>query len=151
MKTLQKLNFPEFELKIKNDVGQTFVFDSIRKKWLVLTPEEWVRQHLIHYLVSYKNYPPALISLEAGLKYHTLAKRTDVLVYDKNARPYLLVECKSAEVIINQKVVEQVSMYNKSVEAPFLCVTNGIKHYCWAVHNASGNFEMLNQIPEFGS
>lgn len=149
MKTYKKLNFPEFEPKLKNENNQTFVLDHIRKKWLLLTPEEWVRQHLVNYLITIKNYPASLISLEAGLKYNSLQKRSDILVYSKSRKPFLLVECKSTDVIINQKVIDQVSVYNKSINATFLCVSNGLKHYCWTFNKMNSEFEILNQIPDY--
>jgi hypothetical protein len=149
LKTFPKLDFPEVDLKLKHADGQTYVFDQIRKKWLLLTPEEWVRQHLVNYLVAFKKYPASLISLESGLKYNTLNKRSDVLVYDKNSKPFLLAECKSTEIAINQKVIEQVSMYNTSIKATNLLVTNGLKHYCWTYNTTLNKFELLQQIPEF--
>lgn len=149
LKTFKKLNFPEFEPKLKYKNNQTFILDSIRKKWLLLTPEEWVRQHLVNYLLTIKNYPASLISLETGLKYNSLQKRSDILVYNKAGNPFLLVECKSTEVTINQKVIDQVSVYNKSIHATFLCVTNGLKHYCWTFNKITSEFEILKQIPDF--
>jgi hypothetical protein len=149
MKTFEKLNFPEASLKIKYENVKPFVFDDIRKKWLVLTPEEWVRQHLVNYLIIHKSYPGSLISLEAGLKYNALSKRTDILVYNKMGNPLLVLECKASEVAITQKVIEQISVYNKTIGATYLCVTNGLKHYCWTFNEAQNNFDFLKQIPDF--
>lgn len=149
MKTFEKLNFPESSLKIKYDNLKPFVFDSIRKKWLVLTPEEWVRQHLINYLIIHKNYPASLISLEAGLKYNTLSKRTDVLVYNKSGKPFLIIECKAPKISIDQKVIEQIGVYNKTKDATYLCVTNGLKHYCWSYNEIENKFIFLQEIPDF--
>ncbi len=149
MKTFEKLNFPEVSLKIKYENVKPLVFDAIRKKWLVLTPEEWVRQHLVNYLIIHKNYPGSLISLEAGLKYNALSKRTDILVYNKMGNPLLVLECKASEVAITQKVIEQISVYNKTIGATYLCVTNGLKHYCWTFNEAQNKFDFLQQIPDF--
>jgi hypothetical protein len=149
MNAFERLNFPEVILKIKYENESPFVFDTIRKKWLVLTPEEWVRQHLVNYLVTQKSYPSSLISLEAGLKYNALSKRTDVLVYNKLGKPLMVLECKATKVPINQKVIEQISVYNKSIGANYLCVTNGIKHYCWTFNVSEHQFNFLQQIPNF--
>lgn len=149
MKSFERLNFPEVNLNIKYEGEQPLVFDFIRKKWLVLTPEEWVRQHLVNYLVTQKGYPPSLISLEAGLKYNRLSKRSDVLIYNKHGKPLFILECKAPEVAIAQKVIEQVSMYNKSIGAAFLCVTNGFKHYCWTFNPITKQFDFLPQLPNF--
>jgi hypothetical protein len=149
LKTFASLNFPEINLKTKEEQNTPFVFDFIRKKWLVLTPEEWVRQHLVNYLVTQKGFPASLISLEAGLKYNELKKRTDVVVYNKLGKPFMILECKAPEIAITQKVIEQVSMYNKTIGASFLCVTNGLKHYCWSFNILAQKFEFLQQIPDF--
>ncbi len=149
MKTFEKLNFPESSLKLKYDNLKPFVFDNIRKKWLLLTPEEWVRQHLVNYLVTHKNYPSSLISLEAGLKYNNLVKRTDLLIYNKMGVPLIIFECKASKGAINQKVIAQISVYNKTIGAAYLCVTNGLKHYCWTIVEAQNKFEFLQQIPDF--
>ena len=149
MKTFEKLNFPESSLKLKYDNLKPFVFDNIRKKWLLLTPEEWVRQHLVNYLVTHKNYPSSLISLEAGLKYNKLVKRTDLLVYNKMGLPLIIFECKASKVAIDQKVIAQISVYNKTIGAAYLCVTNGLKHYCWTIVETQNKFDFLQQIPDF--
>ncbi len=149
LKTFERLNFPDSDLKIKYEENRSLVFDFIRKKWLVLSPEEWVRQHLVNYLVMFKSYPPSLISLEAGLKYNALSKRSDVLVYNKLGHPLLILECKAPEVPVSQLVIDQVSIYNKTIGAEFLCVTNGLKHYCWTFKTSENKFEFLNQIPDF--
>lgn len=149
MKTFERLNLPDVELKIKEENQNTFVFDFIRKKWLVLTPEEWVRQHLVSYLIIHKHFPASLISLEAGLKYNSLNKRTDILIYNKLGKPLLIIECKAPEVPISQKVLAQVSIYNKTIKAHFLCVTNGIKHYCWTFNSLTNKFDFQKQIPDF--
>jgi hypothetical protein len=143
------LNFPDCELKIKDEENKSLVFDFIRKKWLVLTPEEWVRQHVVNYLVNYKSYPLSLISLEAGLKYNALSKRSDILVYNKLGHPLLIIECKAPEVVVSQLVIDQVSIYNKTIGAKFLYVTNGLKHYCWTFKALENKFEFLSQIPDF--
>lgn len=149
MKNFERLNFPDTSLKIKYDKEKPYVFDQIRKKWLLLTPEEWVRQHLVNYLITFKHYPASLISLEAGLKYNALSKRTDMLVFNKLGKPLMVLECKASEVAISQNVIEQVSRYNKTIQAKYLCVSNGLKHYCWTYNEEAQNFDFLNQIPDF--
>lgn len=123
------------------------VFDIIRKKYVILTPEEWVRQHVVHYLLQYHNYPKGLIKLEGGLKFHKLLKRTDILVHDHEGTPYLLVECKAPSIKINQKVIEQASIYNQKVSARFILLTNGMSHYCLVQEDGSDKFTMYGDIP----
>ena len=126
------------------------IFDAIRKKYVVLTPEEQVRQHLINYLVTEKNYPAMLISVELPLKYAQLKKRSDVLVSNRNGLPLMLVECKSPDVSITQKVFEQIAIYNLTIKAPYLMVTNGLKHYCMIAATEKSPVRFLDTIPEYG-
>jgi hypothetical protein len=149
LNNFERLNFPDTALKIKYENDRAFVFDNIRKKWLLLTPEEWVRQHLVNYLITFKHFPASLISLEAGLKYNTLAKRTDLVVYNKLGKALMVIECKASEVSISQQVIEQVSRYNKTIGAKYLCVSNGLKHYCWSFNEEMQQFDFLTEIPDF--
>lgn len=125
---LPKLNLPDFEPVLNEIDGQLFIWDGIRKKNLVLTPEEWVRQHWIHYLVSSLDYPKGLFSLEKGMKYNQLQKRTDIFILDANGEPYLLVECKAPKVKISQKTMEQAAMYHNKLKSRYLILSNGLKH-----------------------
>ena len=143
------LNFPTFEVRTKTKGERMLIFDSIRKKYVALTPEEWVRQHLIHYLVEDKGYPAMLISVEMPLKYAQMDKRSDVLVNDRNGQPLMLAECKAPEVNINQKVFEQIAVYNLTIQAPCLMITNGLQHYCLAAATDSSPACFLNEVPNY--
>ena len=126
---MEKLNLPQYSVRLKEEGGKQFIFDIVRKKYLVLTPEEWVRQNFIHFLINDKNYPAGLIAVEKGLKLNELQKRADVLVY-KNAQPMVLIECKAPGIKISREVFEQIARYNMVFKVPYLLVTNGMQHYC---------------------
>ncbi|KEO74841.1 type I restriction enzyme HsdR N-terminal domain-containing protein [Anditalea andensis] len=143
------LNLPTTDFQIKEIAGKLSIFDALRKKFLILTPEEWVRQHIIFYLVSYKNYPKSLITLERGVKYNTLHKRFDLLVMDRLGNPFLLVECKAPEIKLTQLTVEQVSIYNKTIGAPYMVITNGKQHICMGKDPISDQITQLNSFPDF--
>ncbi len=121
------LKYPPFEVQLKNKGSQTFIFDSIRKKWLVLTPEEWVRQHVINYLIAEKQFSPSLISVEKELKLNDLKKRYDIVVYSNDLKPYLIIECKAPYIELDELVIEQALRYNLILKAPLLMITNGVK------------------------
>ena len=146
---MQELNLPQYPLKIKEEGGTRYIFDSIRKKYLVLLPEEWVRQNFIQFLVRDKNYAASLIAIEKGLKLNELQKRADIVIYDKQAEPIVLIECKAPKVKINQEVFEQVARYNMVFKVPYLVVTNGLEHYCAKVNFETNSFEFLKDIPDY--
>jgi type I site-specific restriction endonuclease len=116
---------------------------------VVLTPEEWVRQHLIHWLHAHLQYPLALMSVERGTKYNTLQKRTDLRVYSAEGTPILLVECKAPQVSITEATVRQVAVYNQTVAAPYLLISNGREHYCWHVHPETSQITPIPILPSF--
>ena len=146
---LTALNFPAIDARTKSDGKRMLIFDSIRKKYVALTPEEWVRQHLIHYLIVEKNYSASLISVETPLKYARLNKRSDVLVNDRNGQPLMLAECKAPEVPVTQKVFEQIAIYNLTIQAPCLMVTNGLQHYCISAATESSPACFLDEVPVY--
>jgi len=146
---LTALNFPAIEVRTKAEGKRTLIFDSIRRKYVVLTPEEWVRQHLIHYLMMEKEYPAMLISVETPLKYARVDKRSDVLVNDRNGQPLMLAECKAPEIAITQKVFEQIAIYNLAIQAPCLMITNGLQHYCLSAATDSSSACFLNEVPVY--
>ena len=146
---MDKLSLPVFDINIKESDGKTVIFDIIRKKYIVLTPEEWVRQHFIHYLIAHLGYSKPLIAVEQGMKYNTLLKRTDIIVFDRAGAPLVLVECKEPSHRLNQKVMEQAMMYNKTIKAPYIIVSNGIDHSCMHIHPEKQKIEFLNTIPRF--
>ncbi|MEX2336903.1 MAG: type I restriction enzyme HsdR N-terminal domain-containing protein [Fulvivirga sp.] len=144
-----ELNLPKITCNIRKKEGKFEVFDIIRKKYVHLTPEEWVRQHLIHFLIYSKSYPRSLIKIESGLKYNRLQKRSDILVYDRTGRPFLIIECKSFDVKIDQSTVNQVSVYNRKLGAQFAVVSNGIIHYCCEYNGKTGSTSFTDSFPEF--
>lgn len=149
MDVLQPLNLPPYPFKITTQGGQLFIFDEIRKKELLLTPEEWVRQHYIQYLISVKNYPRGLIKLEGGITLNGLAKRSDIVVFDRNGNKILLIECKAPTVKISQKVFDQVARYNMVYKVPLIGVTNGLSHYQCAINFEAQNYTFVEEIPNY--
>lgn len=146
---MQSLNLPPASLKYKKVNGKTAVFDILRKKYILLTPEEWVRQHFVHFLINSHKYPKSLIKLESGVKYNDLRGRSDILVYDRSAEIFMLVECKSPETPLNNKVFEQASRYNINYKAKFLVITNGLKHFCCGINHLDGSYEFMPQLPPY--
>ena len=142
------INYPEPDFRIKNKEGKESIFDILRKKWVVLTPEEWVRQNFIKYLIEDKKYPSSLIATEKELRLGELKKRFDILVYDKNHKPWLMVECKSMEVKLDEAVLQQVLRYNISIPVKFLVITNGSNCYVW--ENKNGQLVECTEIPAMG-
>ncbi|MFT6867403.1 MAG: hypothetical protein ACJA08_002245 [Cyclobacteriaceae bacterium] len=128
---MQKLNLPEFDLRIKEEEGNQYIFDIIRKKYLVLTPEEWVRQNFVHLLINKLGYPRTLTKMEFPLTYFKSGKRSDILVLKRDMNPFILIECKAYDIKLNEETLRQASVYNKILKADFLAVTNGMKHYIW--------------------
>jgi len=146
---MQELNLPKYQFKLKEADGKIKIFDAFRKRYVVLTPEEWVRQNFLQYLITEKKYAASLIAVEAGLKYNELQKRADILVYDKQGSPFLLVECKAPEVKISQDVFDQVAGYNMSFKVTYLVVTNGMDHFCCKMDYEKNNYRFLEEIPVF--
>ncbi|MEP0714219.1 type I restriction enzyme HsdR N-terminal domain-containing protein [Algoriphagus sp.] len=145
---LPHLNLPQFDPQLLQKEGKFWVFDSLRKKHLVLTPEEWVRQHWVNFLITQLNFPKGLLALEKGLMYNKLLKRTDVVVWDKSGKPYLLIECKAPKVKLTQKTIEQACMYHKELKTPFLLISNGLQHICLSFDVLSEKFTQVNNFPE---
>ena len=146
---MQSLNLPQFKWDIRKEAESTTIFDAIRKKHVILTPEEWVRQHFVHYLMSHLNYPKSLISMERGLAYNRLKKRTDILIYDRTGIPFMLVECKASHVKIDTNVFKQASVYNKTLKASYLVVTNGLQHFCCFIDHTNSSYKFIDQLPVF--
>ena len=120
------LKYPLFNTKLKKQKGQTYIFDEVRKKWLLLTPEEWVRQHLIHYLILEKKYPVSLISVEKEIILNELKKRYDIVIYNKQLVPVVVIECKAPYIELDKTVVEQALRYNLIIKAKYLMISNGV-------------------------
>ena len=143
------LNLPQYPLRLKYADQQELVFDQIRKKYVLLTSEEWVRQHFVNYLIHDLNYPKSLVNIERGLMVNNLGKRTDILIYDQDIKPHLLVECKAAHINLDQKAMEQLAIYNRTIKAKYLVLTNGLNHYCCGMDYDLGSYQFLPKIPSF--
>lgn len=143
-----ELSLPAFEYKVKKQSGTVMIFDIIRKKFVVLTPEEWVRQHVIHYLTEVKHIPVALIAVEREIDLYGLRRRFDVVVFDRTGNPWLLVECKAPSVVLNRQVFDQAFRYNITLEAPYVAITNGVKHFCGKIERSRG-FVFLSDFPDY--
>jgi hypothetical protein len=151
MDLLQPLNLPPHPFKIKDDGGRLLLFDELRKKDIILTPEEWVRQHMVQFLINTKKYPRSLIKLEGGLKLHGMAKRSDIVVFNNSGEKMLMVECKAPVVAITQKAFEQVARYNMVHKVPYLAVSNGLQHYYCRIYIEEERYEFINELPEYGA
>jgi hypothetical protein len=147
---MESLNLPTYLFRLKEDKGKKYIFDEIRRRFVLLTPEEWVRQHVIHFLVNLKSFPLSLISIEKGFSHNRRKQRFDLLVYDRKGNPLMLVECKAPAVEINQHVFDQAGRYNNKYRASYLMITNGIKHYCCLIHETNRQFRFLHDIPDYG-
>ncbi len=145
---MQKLNYPSYTFKLKTNENKTLIFDIVRKKYVTLTPEEWVRQHTIHYLFKEKNYPISLMAVEKQLKIRTLRKRIDIVSYTNDGIPFLIVECKAPSVQISQDTFDQIARYNLKLEAQILMVTNGISHYYCVMNHKKQAYEFLSELPD---
>ena len=146
---LPQLNFPNIILKTKLVKGTTQVFDVVRKKYFQLTGEEWVRQHCIHYLNNYKDYPFGLMGVEKLIRYNTLRNRADIVIYNKEGNPYMIVECKAASVSISQDTFYQIAKYNAKLRVKYLLVTNGLVHFCCQMNYKNNKVIFLDGIPKF--
>ena len=131
------LNLPTYQFKISKLNEKPFIYDIIRRKLVSLTPEEWVRQHIINYLVYHKNYNKTLIAVERKLTYLNTIKRFDILVFNKNAEPEILIECKAPNIILNNETALQLALYNQQYKAKIIMISNGINHFAWQLdHNS---------------
>lgn len=140
---------PFYDCKLKKSGANTLIFDPVRQKYVILTPEEWVRQHFLYYLTAYLGYPRSHISIERGTTYNTMAKRTDLRVYGPTGSPLMLVECKASFGKIDEIALNQALVYNRVVKAPFLVLTNGLEHFCWKIDPSSQRWQVLTRIPEY--
>ncbi len=140
------INYPEYPFKIQKEAGKDQIFDPLRKSWVVLTPEEWVRQNFIQYLIQIKQYPTALIAIEKTIQLGELKKRFDLIVY-KNNTPWILIECKEANVSISEKTLEQILQYQQVVEASYLVMTNG--HSTYGAKIETGKLHYLQSLPDY--
>ena len=149
MKKLPQLNLPPKEFRITLQNGKRVIWDLIRKKYVILSPEEWVRQNIIVYLIEELDYPKSLFKIESGLSYHRKQKRSDIVVCSSDGSPFLLVECKAPSIHINQKVIDQAAVYNKSIQAEFIAISNGINHYVWLLNKLTNTYTQERSFPTF--
>ena len=140
-----KIEYPPYQPKIKKEQSIELIFDEVRKRWVALTPEEWVRQNFLQYLTKIKLYPAALIAVEKEIALGELKKRFDIVVYDKDSKPWMIIECKEMNVALDQQVLDQVLRYNIPMQVPYLVITNG--SYCFAFENKGGQLIELNLLP----
>ncbi len=146
---MQKLNFPTYSFRFKNSENKRLIFDRIRKKFVVLQPEEWVRQHCVQYLIQMKKYPISLINVEKELRINTLLKRYDIVVFNPDGSIHLIVECKASKIDIKQDTFDQIARYNLKLNATYLMVTNGINHYYCQMDFQNERYEFLRDIPDY--
>lgn len=146
---MQPLNLPTYNFRIKSSENKLAIFDIVRKKYVVLTPEEWVRQHLIHYLIEEKNYPISLIAVEKKVTINKLTKRTDILIFNSVGLPEIIVECKAPSIKINQDTFDQIALYNLKLEAKYLIVSNGLDHFFCSMDSKNECYLFLENIPNY--
>jgi len=146
---MQELNLPSYNFRLKKDDGQNRIFDEIRKKFVALTPEEWVRQHFIRFLIDKKSVPAGLMILEKQIIMNTMARRPDILIHNKQGEPILIVECKAPEVEVTQDAFDQIARYNSVLKVPYLIVTNGMRHYCCLMDYCDNTYRFLEDIPDY--
>jgi len=144
---MRRLNLPKYEIKISNHNGRAAILDIIRRKYVSLTPEEWVRQHFIHFLIEHKGYPTALLANEVELTCGQKHLRCDSVLYGRDARPRMIIEYKAPDIAITQKVFNQISAYNLLLHVDYLIISNGMTHYCCKMDYANHSYEFLTDIP----
>jgi hypothetical protein len=141
-----KIEFPKLQVTLRQREGLNEVFDVIRKKWLQLTPEEWVRQNMIHYLFS-KQYPASLFAVEKEIKLGELYKRCDLVIYRRNSKPFMIIECKEMKVSLTKKTLDQILRYHITIPAKYLIITNG--SYCFGFEKTGNRFFEINEFPDY--
>lgn len=146
-----QINLPSFDIKVCENNGKPVVFDFLRKRYVALTPEEWVRQHFTHFLITHKNYPASLLANEITLTLNGMSRRCDSVLYDKQAQPRLIIEYKAPHIPITQKVFDQICAYNLTLRVKYLIVSNGIKHYCCRMDYERNVCTFLPDIPSYES
>lgn len=144
---MKQLNLPEYSFRISGTEGSEMIFDPLRKKYVKLTPEEWVRQNFVQYLIHEGKYPPGLIGIEVMSGFNKLRKRVDILVHNRAGQPVMIVECKAPDVKIDDDVFDQVVCYNMGFKVPYLIVTNGIVHYACRIYHEQKKYDFLLVIP----
>lgn len=145
------LNLPKYEAKIERKSEKVRIWDALRRRYVTLTPEEWVRQHFIHFLIGYKHYPSALLANEITLQLNGMKRRCDTVLYDRTMTPRMIIEYKAPHIAIDQKVFDQISRYNLVLRVDYLVVSNGLQHYCCRMNYSDQSYSFLREIPEYGT
>ncbi|MCR4582790.1 MAG: type I restriction enzyme HsdR N-terminal domain-containing protein [Prevotella sp.] len=146
---MYRLNLPEYEIKMRESAGKCQIFDFLRKKYVALTPEEWVRQHFVHFLVEHKHYPKGRLGNEVELTNGEKRLRCDTILYNKEAQPQMIIEYKAPTIQIQQKTFDQIAVYNLLLHVDYLIVSNGLQHYCGRMDYTNQKFLFLEEIPDF--
>lgn len=146
---MQKLNFNDYSFRFKNSENKVSIFDEIRKKFILLTPEEWVRVHVVRFLIEEKKYPKSYINVEKVVKINGMNKRYDIIVFNKDGSIFLLIECKAPEITIDQTTFDQIARYNMILNANYLMVTNGLNHYFCQMDFEREQYSFLRELPHF--
>ena len=144
---LELLNLPEFAFSVREQGQSKQIFDSVRKRFVSLTPEEWVRQHFLRFMIEHRKYPASLIAIEKLVKVNTLSQRTDIVVYNREGKPWMIVECKASSVKVSHETFLQAARYNLTLQVPYMALTNGLEHYCLFFNGKE--FEFLDNLPDF--
>ncbi|MDC9723027.1 MAG: type I restriction enzyme HsdR N-terminal domain-containing protein [Urechidicola sp.] len=146
---MHKLNLPSYQFKIKSSENKQLIFDTVRKKYMVLTPEEWVRQNFVQYLINEKNYPISMIAVEKQLSINNLKKRFDILIFNSDGSSKIIVECKAPTIKISQDTFDQIARYNLKLNADYLVVTNGLTHFSCKLDTLNEQYVFLQEIPNY--
>lgn len=146
---MNRLALPEFPVRITEEKGKKFIFDKVRKKHVALTPEEWVRQHFVNYLIMEKHYPIEMMGNEVAIKLHNTSKRCDTVVFNTTMEPLVIVEYKAPHIEITEDVFQQILRYNMALHARYLIVSNGMKHICCQIDYAEQKYSFLEEIPTY--
>ncbi len=148
---MQQLDFPKYHFRFKSNENKISIFDEIRKKFVILTPEEWVRQHVVQFLICEKHFPKGHINVEKELLLNQTKKRYDIVIYNTDGSIFLVVECKAPQIVISQDTFDQIARYNLSLNATFLMVTNGLYHYYCQLDYENKRYRFLEEIPQYQS
>jgi hypothetical protein len=144
---MPQLNLPLYDFRTRIQEGAKQIFDPVRKIFVALTAEEWVRQNFLMYLMEEKRYPPSLIAVETTIRVHGMKRRCDIVIFDRSGKPFMIVECKAPGIGTGQKVFDQIARYNLALGTEYLVVTNGMQHYCCRIDHAARSYDFIREIP----
>ena len=144
-----ELNLPSFDIRLQRDDEGVKIFDRLRKKFIILTPEEWVRQHFVNYLINHKGFPESLMANEIGITLNGTRRRCDTVAFDKHGSPMVIVEYKASSIVISQSTFDQIVRYNMVLHARYLIVSNGMNHYCCRIDYDNMSYDFLKEVPDY--